>query len=352
MVDTTGENLGFILSTPRAGSTLLSAILGGHSTIHVPDETWMLLALSSMYHPAWGGSECSNGRYDHPWAVVAMREFLSPDQFTEASRQFAVTAYNSSLQAAGKTVFIDKTPRYFHILPQLENLFPKAKKIWLQRNPLDVAASYYRSWSITPEQLIGCPTIPASFDLTFGLHALARYASSSPNVCEIQYEQLVNNQSGTIEIICQFLGLPHEPGLLDYSRFNSVASLQQHSLGDKKLLDHSRPHLQSVNQWATAFRPDQIQLLIDYLGHEIFERMGYPETISQLNTMGIKFPSKRALEDRLHDLMQKEAFSSLQDELDQARYQVKYYQKSKWVKLGRRFNRLAQSVGLARGQML
>ena len=40
----------------------------------------------------------------------------------------------------GKYV-LDKTPRYYHILPELLELFPKAKFVLLQRNPLSVFAS-------------------------------------------------------------------------------------------------------------------------------------------------------------------------------------------------------------------
>ena len=38
-----GENLIFIISQPRAGSTLLQRILGGHPEIHTAAEPWIML---------------------------------------------------------------------------------------------------------------------------------------------------------------------------------------------------------------------------------------------------------------------------------------------------------------------
>jgi O-antigen biosynthesis protein len=48
-----GEGLVFLLSTPRAGSTLLAAMLGSHSRIACPPEPWLLLPLL-----ACGSSAC------------------------------------------------------------------------------------------------------------------------------------------------------------------------------------------------------------------------------------------------------------------------------------------------------
>ena len=41
----------FLVSTPRAGSTMLAAILSGHSQIHCPPESWLLLELLELRRP-------------------------------------------------------------------------------------------------------------------------------------------------------------------------------------------------------------------------------------------------------------------------------------------------------------
>jgi hypothetical protein len=272
----------------------------------------MLLALSSLYDPEHAKSRRSHSRHDNAWAIRAMRDFLPQDHFTKASREFAVSAYNSSLSSAGKVLFVDKTPRYFHVLPWLDELFPKAKQIWLKRNPLDVAASYLTTWGIDPGKLTGEPMIPASFDLTIGLQRLADHADASPGVFEVQYEKIATDSTRTMEELCAFLGVAYDPGMLRYSAAGKMPRLQQDGLGDKELYKHVAPHANSLGKWSSVLKPAEIQRLIDFLGHGIFERMGYTGTIQQLQAMGIRFPSANELMDRRHEIMQKDLASPIE----------------------------------------
>lgn len=321
MIERHGKNLAFLLSLPRSGSTLLSALLGGHESIHAPNEPWILLALSSLYDPDQAKKRRSNSRYDNPWAISAMRDFLTRDQFSNASRVFAVSAYNSTLSEANKRIFLDKTPRYFHILPWLDELFPASKKIWLMRNPLDVAASYFTTWGIRPGALAGDPMIPASYDLSIGLQRLADYADASTGVFEVRYEEIAIEPARTLEKLCACLEVPYAETMLDYSK----AALQQGGLGDKKLYQYATPHANSLGKWTSVLKREETQGLVEVIGHDLFERMGYPETIQQLKTMGIRFPSDSELAGRREEIMRRELASPIEALDDAISLARKYY---------------------------
>src|SRR5437016_3016471 len=92
------------------------------------------------------GKVCVRHPADSHLIGQSVSEFLGNDGGVTASRAFATTLYNRRIEAAGKSIFVDKTPRYYHILPFVRQVFREAKWIWLQRNPLDVAASYKNSW--------------------------------------------------------------------------------------------------------------------------------------------------------------------------------------------------------------
>jgi hypothetical protein len=349
MIDNNGQNLGYILSTPRSGSTLLSSILDGHKSIHVPNEPWILLGLSKLY-PNEETHKHTIYQDNQQYAAQAIRRFLTPEQFCEASRQFALAAYNSVLETKKKTILIDKTPRYFHVIPMLKELFPAAKKIWLKRNPLDIAASYLSTWSITPEMLTGTPLLPVSFDLTFGLPSIAEFASTSSNFIEIKYEDLVSDTEQAVQKVCAHLDVSYDKEMLEYTKSEAIASNTQHSLGDKKILKHHRPHSQSVNTWVSVLDSAQVQLIVDYLGEEIFVRMGYQDTIAQLKIMGYKIPSQDSVSTRRSEILEKE--STLQSyfaskgglyalgretcaSLEELRASYKRLQNKKWVRFGR-----------------
>jgi len=142
VIDQEGSNLIFLLGLPRSGTTLLSAMLGNHPLVHCPPEPWLLLALdaiglASAHHPA-----------DSATLYKAFGAFRDDAATRRAARLYAAELYNHHLRAAGKSIFIDKTPRYHLLLPRLRDLFPHARFLFLWRNPLDVAASIKTTWHI------------------------------------------------------------------------------------------------------------------------------------------------------------------------------------------------------------
>src|SRR6185437_15415502 len=109
MIDQDGHNLAFILGLPRSGTTLLSVILDRHPQVLCPPEPWIMLALESI------GKTCVRHPADSRLIGQAVSEFADAESNISASRAFAEKLYNHRLQIAGKTVFVDKTPRYYHI---------------------------------------------------------------------------------------------------------------------------------------------------------------------------------------------------------------------------------------------
>jgi hypothetical protein len=276
-----GSNVVFLLSSPRAGSTLLSAILNRHSKIVCPAEPWFLLSLHTLYHDSGSGIAA----YNQGLADVGLREFVGDDEFLRAARAFASSLYGSRLMAAGRSVFVDKTPRYYHILPFLAALFPRARMIWLKRNPLDVAASYKTSWSVPVAEVVGRDLSPNSFDLTLGLLNLGAWFDGSPGRVEISYEELVSDPDEVVGRLLGSLGLEAEPGLSEYGADpESMNTYRRSFLGDKKVLEHTRPHDLSVGKWRKAFSSSELNELLHGLGTDSFIRMGYEEALADASS--------------------------------------------------------------------
>jgi sulfotransferase family protein len=302
MVSPSGTNLVFLLSTPRAGSTLLGAMLANHSRICCPNEPWVLLNLYGLFD----GKPDAKGSPNENLATVALRELLSEKQFCHAARAFALSVYNQKLQQQRKEVFIDKTPRYYQVLSFLDQLFPDAKKIWLLRNPLDVAASYAATWDVPVAELVGERLSPNSLDLTIGLRNYMRYFRGQKNTFEIRYEDVVTNPGETIRHLCDFLEVPYEPGLEDYDRGDpAFSAMKDQLMGDKKIFDHGRPHAQSIDRWKEQFKPEDLQRLISLIGEKCLERMGYAHTVAEIKKLGCRFSHQHEVDDTLFALEKK-----------------------------------------------
>ena len=320
MISDAGRNLCFIFSIPRSGSTLLSLLLGSHSEILCPPEPWFLLKLAHLTE--LGNSE---NVYDEVVATIATKEFLQEDLFFEASRAFAVTAYNKQLQTAGKTIFLDKTPRYYHILPFIDTLFPEARKSWLKRNPLDVASSYKTTWNVSLKDMIEENFEGYSSDFAFGLFQLAEYFNSpSPLKIEVQYEELVKSPSETLHRICEFLDIKFEKRMLHFSQNTQTISQHNNSVvGDKNVLHTSELHTNSVEKWSGVLSLSEINQLVSLIGFDIFYKMSYGDVPDRLISLGVCPPQEEAaLKFRNH-------IGELKiDKVRQLEHEIEYYKNS------------------------
>jgi hypothetical protein len=289
MLSRKGKKLVFLLSLPRSGSTLLSLLLGNHSTIYCPPEPWFLLKLFNFYRQA-----SSDSVYDDVLTSTGTKEFLQPDIFIEAGRAFATKAYNMHLSISGKTIFIDKTPRYYHILSFIAKLFPEAKYIWLKRNPLDIASSYLNNWKISIDEITGEKVTPYSYDFAKGLFDLeAFFLKRSPIKYEMQYEELVKNTQHSLTKLCDFLNLDFEDKMLSYAQNEELIALHRSAqMGDKMVLLEKAPHTNSIERWIKNISKADMQKIVDLLGFDIFQRMGYGETIKNLKVLGVKSESE------------------------------------------------------------
>lgn len=277
-VSNTGHNLVFLFGLPRSGTTLTSLIMGSHPQILAPPEPWFLLKLMNIC------SYCDKESiFDDYQASLGSNEFLTDFVFLKAARSFACAAYNHYLQENGKSIFLDKTPRYFHILDSIDKLFPDAKKIWLKRNLLDVATSYRDTWNVDVDYFFTEQPNPLGSDLLKGPFKLADYFNEKDrNKLEIQYESLTKEPEKVIRKVCAFLSISYNSSIINgwHTEFKTHKNA---SMGDKKIFKTRKIHNLSVGNWQKKLSHNEIQRLIEGLGAEIFIRMGYGDTISQLS---------------------------------------------------------------------
>ena len=272
-MNTLGEELIFLISQPRAGSTMLQRILAAHSEIATASEPWLML------HPIYAlRTKGHTAEYDSDWAYSALQTFLegngpSESVYDEALRSFAAVLYGSKLENTGKRLFLDKTPRYYFIIPELRRIFPEAKFIFLIRNPLAVLSSILSTWIGTEwHWLTACrhDLLTAPQAIVAGIDLL------SSDAIVVHYEQLVTAPVETAETICHQLRIEYEPGMIQYG----TAEIQRYELGDQgTVYGHVRPVTASLDRWVDlANQPQTRRFVLEYLdilGPALLSRLGY-----------------------------------------------------------------------------
>ena len=266
-----GDGLIFLLSQPRSGSTMLQRMLGGHPDVHTVAEPWLML---TPFHARWKGKDLHES-LDLDWVH---REFLSniprgEDEYLEGVRRMYGYIYARILEPSGKRFFLDKTPRYFWIIPELRATFPAARFLILFRNPLAVLCSMLqlwieRRWIFLREwkgDLIEAPT-----------RLLEAVELLGERACVVHFESVVKAPEIELKRICGWLGISFAPNLIEYGN----NGLPNFSVGDPNgVYRHTRPAGDRAEAWQEQIRDPQVwKLTSDYLellGPETLTRMGY-----------------------------------------------------------------------------
>ncbi len=279
-----GENLIFLISQPRAGSTLLQRMLASHPEIHSVSEPW--LSLHPFYALRARGYEAE---YDAFRAQQALKSFIGTlpsgeDDYLEGVRRMYAYLYGRAAESSGKKFFLDKTPRYYLIISDLYRAFPNARFIVLLRHPIAVLCSMFNTWAkhdwssfyTLRHDLVSAPRL-----LVEGINLLDKAG------IVVRYEQLVVQPDNEAKRLCKQLGIEFVPDIVEY---NQHQDLQRWDLGDQETIyKHTRPAPQNADRWLGDLAVPQVwRLASDYLhrlGRETMEQMGYSyhETLQILN---------------------------------------------------------------------
>ena len=261
----------FIISQPRAGSTLLQRLLATHPEIQTVGEPWLAIPFVYALREKGVSSE-----YIHVSMAQGFGEFVSrlPDGRNDYFREVRalLERLQQKISAPGKTWFLDKTPRYHLILDELAQIFPEARFIVLWRNPLAVAASILNTWK------------EGRFDLTYyeqdifrgPLNIVSFVEKGAAAILELPYEQLVRETESSIRRVTDFLELPP----LSAVTLPENDKLKQARLGDKTgIHKFSGVSKSSVDEWRQTFasplRRFWARRYLEFLTPEKLARMGY-----------------------------------------------------------------------------
>lgn len=272
-----GKNLIFLISQPRTGSTLLQTILGSHPAIHTTAEPFIML--DSFYGLR---SIKYSYRVRYPASAVhkGVEDFLETfpngeDAYFEGLRRMCSYLYGNALANSGKQYFLDKTPPYYHIIPELHRIFPEAHFIILLRNPLAVLFSAVNCWEHKDwYRLYGL-----KYDLTKAPYLILEGINLLRERCiVVKYESLLKNPESELQKIYNHIGLESPLNMTSYDTSN----LPRKGFGynaQKEIFNQGKPVVDNLNKWVSELKNHQAWRVADdyiqLLGKDTINQMGY-----------------------------------------------------------------------------
>ena len=220
----------FIIGMWRSGTSLLHSLVNRH-----PQVALLYEAEPLTLWPRRGGYVRSR---DWPrrlefYNQTFTRHDLDENQFVSKppGREGALSLYREYAHVRGATVMGEKAPSYYTQLPVLAKLFPDAHFLIVWRDPIECCRSaaraalgnrFFSQRGMTQQMLLGAEVFAQ------GVESLLR---EKRNVCEVVYDELVENPERELRRICGFLKIPFAPVMLDLKSadVSSVPSGEHHA---------------------------------------------------------------------------------------------------------------------------
>lgn len=207
----------FIVGVPRSGTTLVEQILSSHPQVHGAGELTNIKNIVDSLHVRLDTTR----RY--PYCLDSLTDQAIDDISSEYIA--TLTALSNSAQR-----ITDKMPRNFMDLGLIQILFPHARVIHCQRDPLDTCLSYYfHDFSIPHTFSYRLEDLGIFYNNYRRLMQHWRTVLDMP-LLEIQYQDLVSDQDAMSRKLVDFCGLEWDDACIafhDNKRFAATTSYDQ-----------------------------------------------------------------------------------------------------------------------------
>jgi len=257
----------FLLSTPRAGSTLARAMLAGHPSLFSPPELH-LLPYTSMANRR----ESLKDSYLEEGLQRALMDLKTADADEIQSlidgwvdADASITEVYSLLQElAHPRMLIDKSPTYALdpcILERAEMLFTRSKYIHLVRHPVASIDSFVR---MRMDRLLAPgasnPYTLAEDIWVTGNRNIDQFLRKLPDdrVYRLRFEDLVSRPQETMEGLSEFLGLDYDPAMVnpyEGKRMLDGVRVTSRPIGDPNFAEHHHVEAEKGDIWKAIQLP-------------------------------------------------------------------------------------------------
>ena len=201
-----GENLIFIVGLPRSGTTLLHQIISSHSRTFGAEESHVM---SDFFIKKFKNSNSLVNFFSN--------ELVNKDTCTQLSNEI-LSKYEMYDQ---DKIIVDKMPFNFKWIGFIKILFPHAKIIHSNRNPVDSAFSIYRNvfdspgvaWAYNQDYITKYVNLYSDL-MFFWKKELGDF------IYESHYEKLVTEQISETKSILEFCNLKFEDNCVNYTKNN------------------------------------------------------------------------------------------------------------------------------------
>ena len=266
----------FIVGVPRSGTTLLRVLLDSHSRIlALPETPWV----TGAYGGPLSLRQLLLDLVEGPYGAVRNVAGIAREDILAAGANFLEQLFEPALKARDKSVVAFKTPSDIPHLEFVTALLPQARYIHITRDGRDVAMSQLAKKGSFFLELRGYRRL--SYANVFRRwvewegKARAVLYGGDLKVIHLRYEDLMADPEQEMRRVTAFLGLPFEPGMLDYA--SQSHDYPKWEAGSTDVVQRRGLSVSSVGKWRSAKKSAEVlHTLARY--DDFLVRLGYPSS--------------------------------------------------------------------------
>lgn len=264
----------FVLSSPRAGSTLLRVMLAGHPDLFCPPELH-LLATRDMRERrvAEPGPDRNQGIARAMMELTGCTADQAAERVADYEARNVTTAelFRDLANLARPRLLVDKSPgnaRYAETLDAVADFVPAGRYIHLVRHPVPVIESMVRN------RFSALMNAGDMDPFEFAEHIWARYNTvvteflggvDPERRIVIRYEELVTEPERVMKDVCQALGVGFDERVLHPYEGRRMRD----GLGDPDFVRHHRIDSDLAGKWRETALPRQLTRTTRQLAREL-----------------------------------------------------------------------------------
>lgn len=265
----------FIIGFGRSGNTLLRSMLVAGDEVVIPPESYVLPRLIKLYKTydflPWnelsalliGEFEAYKEFYTWETDLSSLKKEIRtlPKEKQTLSNLINEIYATYSLQKYGKIMYWgDKTPVNTRFIDKVYEIYPKAKYIYMKRDPKDAIASAVKNQIFPDTQ-----TAAKIFLIYYRKTAWLKKKLPEDQFLEVEYESLVSNTEEVLQNVSKFLDINYKSTMLNFWK-------NADNLGDTKVHTHhkniSKPiNANSIGKWRKTLSAKEAKEIDAILAH-------------------------------------------------------------------------------------